>query len=68
VSTRRRFRLARREAAAALLSYLDDRTPTSERALLNAAHELEAISVRRKLERISQRGRATMLRRVAASR
>jgi hypothetical protein len=48
--------------------YLDERTVTSERALIDAAHELEAAAVRRRLERVSQRGRATSLARVAASR
>ena len=68
MSTRRRFKLARKRAASALLTYLDERTPTSERALIDAAHELEAVAVRRRLERVSQQGRAVRLAQLAASR
>jgi hypothetical protein len=65
LSTGRRFRLARERAASALLVYLDERSLESERALIDAANELEAVAVRRRLERVSQRGRARQLARVA---
>ena len=68
MTTRRRLRIARRRAASALLAYIDDGTPASERALIDATHALEAVSVRRRLERVSQRARAAQLARLAASR
>jgi hypothetical protein len=47
---------------------MEERTSSSEQALLDAAHELEAVAVRSRLERVSQRGRAAQLARVAMSR
>lgn len=68
MSTGRRFRIARERAASALLIYIEERTSSSEQALLEAAHELEAVAVRSRLERVSQRGRAAQLARLAMSR
>jgi hypothetical protein len=68
MSTGRRFRIARERAASALLVYVEERTSSSEQALLEAAHELEAVAVRSRLERVSQRGRAAQLARLAMSR
>ena len=68
MSTGRRFRLARERAGSALLIYLDERTSSSEQALLDAAHELEAAAVRRRLERASPPSRAAQLARFAMSR
>ena len=68
LSTGRRYRLARERAASALLTYVEERTSSSEEALLEAAHELEAVAVRRRLERVSQRDRAAQLARLAMSR
>jgi hypothetical protein len=68
LSTGRRYRLARERAATALLTYVEERTSSSEHALLEAAHELEAIAVRRRLERVSQPDRAAQLARLAMSR
>jgi hypothetical protein len=62
------FRAARMRAASALLRYLDVRTVENERALIAAAHDLEAASVRRSLERVSQRGHARQLARLAGQR
>lgn len=67
-TTRRRSRTARQRAAVALLAYVAERTPENERALLDAAHELEGLAVRRRLQRVSQRGRAAQLARLATSR
>ena len=55
-------------AASALLTYLDRRTAESELALIEATHDLEAAAVRRSLKRVSQRGRARQLARLAATR
>jgi hypothetical protein len=68
MSAGRRFRIARERAGSALLSYLEERTSSSEQALLDAAHELEAAAVRRRLERASPPSRATELARLAMSR
>ena len=68
MSTSRRFRIARERAASALLTYVGERTEANEQALLEAAHELEAVAVRSRLERVSQRGRATQLARLGLSR
>jgi hypothetical protein len=68
MSTRRRFRLARERAASALLAYLEQPSSASERALVEAAHELEALAARRRLERSSRPIAATRLIRLAASR
>jgi hypothetical protein len=68
MSTGRRFRIARERAGFALLTYVDDRTSSSEHALLEAAHELEAAAVRRRLERASRPSRADQLARLALSR
>ena len=68
MSTGRRFRIARERAASALLVYVEERTSSSEQVLLEAAHELEAVAVRSRLERVSQRGRAAQLARLAMSR
>ena len=67
-SDRRKFRAARMRAASALLAYLDSRSVETEQALLEAAHDLEAVSLRRALCCVSQRGRARQLERVAAAR
>ena len=63
-TTHWRSRTARRRAAVALLAYVAERTPENERALLDAAHQLEAVAARRRLER----PRAAQLARLAASR
>jgi hypothetical protein len=68
MSTGRRFRVARERAGSALLIYLDERTSSSEQALLDAAHELEAAAVRRHLERASPPSRASQLARLAMAR
>ena len=68
MSTGRRFRIARERAGSALLIYLDERTSASEQALLEAAHELEAVAVRRRLERAPPTSRAAQLARLAMSR
>ena len=68
MSAGRRFRIARERAGSALLIYLEERTSSSERALLDAAHELEAASVRRRLERTSSPSRVAELARFAMSR
>lgn len=68
MTTRRRFRIARERAASALLTYVEERTNENEQALLEAAHELEALAVRSRLERVSQRGRAAQLARLGMSR
>ena len=68
MSTGRRFRIARERAGTALLTYLEERTSSSEQALLEAAHELEAAAVRRRLERRAHRSRADQLARLAMSR
>jgi hypothetical protein len=68
MTTRRRFRIARERAASALLTYVEQGTSESEQALLEAAHELEAVAVRRRLECVSQRGRAAQLARLGMSR
>jgi len=47
---------------------VEEQTSSSEHALLEAAHELEAVAVRRRLERVSQRDRAAQLARLAMSR
>jgi hypothetical protein len=65
---RLRFRTARMRAASALLAYLEVHSVETEEELLEAAHELEAVAVRRALGRVSQRGRARQLERVAAVR
>lgn len=44
MGTGHRYRLARERAASALLTYVDARTTENERALLDAAHALEAIA------------------------
>jgi hypothetical protein len=62
------FRAARMRAASALLAYLELRTVETEAALLDATHDLEAVSVRRALRRVSQRGSARQLERVVALR
>ncbi len=67
-TTHRRSRTARRRAAVALLAYVAERTPENERALLDAAHELEAVAGRRPLQRVWQRGRSVQLARLATSR
>jgi len=59
------FRAARMRAASALLAYLEVRSVETESALLEAAHDLEAVAVRRALVRVSQRRRARQLARVA---
>ena len=68
MTTRRRFRIARERAASALMTYVEERTNENEQALLEAAHELEALAVRSRLERVSQRGRAAQLARLGMSR
>jgi hypothetical protein len=68
MSTGRRFRIARERAGSALLIYLDERTSSTEQALLDAAHELEAVAVHRRLERASPPSRAWQLARLAMSR
>jgi hypothetical protein len=68
MSTGRRFRIARERAGSALLTYIEERTSSSEQALLDAAHELEAAAVRRRLERTSPPCRASQLARLAMSR
>jgi hypothetical protein len=68
MSTGRRFRIARERAGSALLTYLEERTSSSEQALLEAAHELEAVAVRRRFERASPPSRAAQLARLAMSR
>jgi hypothetical protein len=68
MSTNRRFRIARERAASTLLTYVGDRTTANEQALLEAAHELEAVVVRSRLERVSQQGRAAQLARLGMSR
>jgi len=68
MSASRRFRIARERAGFALLTYLEERTSSSEQALLDAAHELEAAAVRRRLERASPSSRAAQLARLAMSR
>ena len=68
MTTRHRFRIARERAASALLTYVEERTNENEQALLEAAHELEALAVRSRLERVSQRGRAAQLARLGMSR
>lgn len=68
MTTRRRFRIARERAAYALMTYVEERTNENEQALLEAAHELEALAVRSRLERVSQRGRAAQLARLGMSR
>jgi hypothetical protein len=67
MSTGRRFRIARERAGSALLTYLEERTSSSEQALLEAAHELEAVAVRRRLERRSHHSRTDQLARLALS-
>jgi hypothetical protein len=68
MSTGRHFRIARERAGSALLTYLEERTSSSEHALLDAAHELEAVAVRRRLARASPASRAAQLARLAMSR
>ena len=68
MSASRRFRIARERAGFALLTYLEERTSSSEQALLDAAHELEVAAVRRRLERASPPSRVTELARFALSR
>jgi len=68
MSTGRRFRIARERAGSALLTYLEERTCSSEQALLDAAHELEAVAARRRLERRAPHNRADQLARLALSR
>jgi hypothetical protein len=68
MSTSRRFRIARERAASALLTYVGDRTTANEQALLEAAHDLEAVAVRIRLERVSQQGRAAQLARLGMAR
>jgi hypothetical protein len=68
MSAGRRFRIAREQAGSALLTYLEERTSSSEQALLDAAHELEAAAVRRRLERRLHSSRADQLARLAMSR
>jgi hypothetical protein len=68
MSTNRRFRIARERAATALLVYVGDRTTANEQALLEAAHDLEAVAVRSRLERVSQQSRAAQLARLGMSR
>jgi hypothetical protein len=68
MSTGRRYRVARERAGSALLIYLEEQTSSSEQALLEAAHELEAAAVRRRMERSSHRTRTEQLARLAMSR
>jgi hypothetical protein len=63
-----RFRRARRRAASELLIYVDHRSPTNELELLDAAHDLDAVADRWRLEHGSRRGRATELLRLAGAR
>jgi hypothetical protein len=68
LSTGRRFRIARERAGSALLTYLEEGTSSSEQALLEAAHELEAVAARRRLERGCPPRRVDRLARLAMSR
>ncbi len=68
MSTGRRFRIARERAGSALLTYLAERTTSTEYELLEAAHELEAAAARRRLERGSGQSRSDQLARLAMSR
>jgi hypothetical protein len=67
-SDRMIFRVARMRAASALLAYLEFPSVENELALLEAAHGLEAVALRRKLGRTSQRVQARQLAHVAALR
>jgi hypothetical protein len=58
---RRSFRQERARAARALLTYLGNPCASNERALLEAAHDLEAATALRRLRRVSQRRRAAQL-------
>jgi folylpolyglutamate synthase/dihydropteroate synthase len=58
---------ARARAAQALLAYLDERTQANETALLDAAHNLEAAVVARRLAKTSQTRDAERLAQVVAS-
>ena len=60
---RRSFRQERARAAAALLSYLGNPCSSTERSLLDAAHDLEAAAALRRMRRVSQRGQAAQLER-----
>ena len=58
---RRTFRQERTRSAAALLSSVGHPSPATERALLDAARDLEAAAALRRLSSVSQRGRAAQL-------
>lgn len=58
---RRSFREERARAAAALLSYIRNPCASTERALLERTHELEAAAAPRRLGMVSQRPRAARL-------
>ena len=58
---RRTFRQERARTAAALRSYVGHPCPATERALLDAAHDLEAAAALRRLSSVSQRSRAAQL-------
>jgi hypothetical protein len=61
VIRRRSYRQERARAASALLLYLGNPCPTTERSLLRAAHDLEAAAALRRLRAVSQRSRAAQL-------
>ena len=66
MTRRRTFREERARTAAALLSYLGDPCPVTERELLEAAHDLEAAAALRRLGAVSQRRRAAQLEQLVA--
>lgn len=63
---RRTFREERARAAAALLSYLGHPSPTTERTLVEATHDLEAAAALLRLGTVSQRRRAAQLEQLVA--
>jgi len=63
MTRRRSFRQERARAATALLTYLGNPCASTERTLLEAAHDLEAAAALRRLRMVSQRRRAAQLER-----
>ena len=63
---RRTFREERARAAAALLCYLGHPSPTTERTLVEATHDLEAAAALLRLGTVSQRRRAAQLEQLVA--